>query len=250
MKITKKIFGVVSLVALGAISLVSCTGNGEDLSVTRRATPSDETKKLYNLDFTSENSTEIYTSDTYSIYAAKDIKASLFYNEIDVVSLKDKNDNNLFDTDGEKLRNINSQSLVFSDGTSALYSTEISQYVNLLYGSDGISEKLKRTDLDFTPDYSASWTKTSDLKTPYEYYVNNGLTELRCDIVYLPTYFVRKNNGNVVLEQYIITPIYTAYTYSNGEMEIVNGEGKKSSIKNLKKVSLKFKEGSNTILAV
>lgn len=249
MKITKKIFGVVSLVALGALTLVSCGGSSEDLSVTRRATPSDETKELYNLNFTTENSTEIYASDTYSIYAAKDMKASLFVNEIDVVSLKDKNDNNLFDTDGEKLRSINTQSLVFSDGTSALYTTEVTQYVNLLYGSEALPKKLD-SELAFVPDYSASWTKTSNLKTPYEFYIDNNLTELKCDVVYLPTYFIRKNNGNVVLEQYVITPIYTTYTYSNGEMEIVNGEAKASTIKDIKKVSLKFREGSSTILAV
>lgn len=250
MKITKKIFGVVSLVAVTALSLVSCSTSSEDLSVTRKATPSDEIKELYNLNFTTDGQV-LYESDTYSIYVAKDIKASLFTNQIDVLAIKDINDKNLVENDGDKLRNITSQSLVFSDGTSALYTTEITQYLNLFYNTtDGIAKLANSEYLGFTPDYSVSWTKTSDLKTPYEYYKNNNLTELKCNVVYIPTYFVRKNNGNIVLEQYIITPIYTAYTYSNGETEIINGEAKSSTIKDIKKVSLKFREGSSTILAV
>lgn len=246
----KKILGVLSIISLGLVALSSCGGASEDLSYNRKATPSASSIEKYNLDFNSETGSLLFEKDNYSLYLATDAKASLVTHTIDVLELKDLDGNNLVETEGTKLRNINSNTLVFSDGTSSLYTSEVSQFVNMLYdGTDGAGKVLTTDTLGFTPDLKASWMKTSDLKSAYEYYNNNNLSELKLEIVYLPTYFVRKNEDNVVMEQYILAPIYMTYTTENSSKEIVNGELVDSKISSIKKSVFTFKEGSNTVLA-
>lgn len=246
---TKKILGVLSIIALSLVSLSSCGGESEDLSRNRQAIISSSTAEKYNLNFNNENGSLLVEKDNYSLYLATDVKASLVTYTVDVLQLKDLDGNNLVETEGEKLRNINSKTLVFSEGLSALYTSEVTQYINMLYdGTDGVGKVLTRDSLGFNPDLKPSWTKTSDLKTAYEYYKNNDLSELKLEIVYLPTYFVRKNEGIVVMEQHILAPIYMTYTTENSSKEIVNGELVDSNISSIKKSEFKFVENSNAVL--
>lgn len=247
---TKKILGVLSIISLGLVALTSCGGASEDLSFNRKATPGAEAVARYNLDFNNETGKLAYEKDDYSLYFANDIKSSLVTYEVDVLKLNNVEGNNLIESEDEKVRYIHSITYVFSDGTSALYSSETSQFVAMLYDTtEGAGKELTVDTLGFTPDLSASWTKTSDLKTPYVFYKNNNLSELKLEIVYLPTYFVRKSEGNVVMEQYILAPIYMAYTTNNGSKEIVNNELVDSKISSIKKSEFIFKEDSNVVLA-
>lgn len=243
------------IAAIGTLSifatLVSCGGSSEDLTTLRVATVSDSKKEMYNLNFDDATGSKVVESDTYSIYVSSDIKSSLFIYEVDIMSLKDSQGDVIIDDDSDKLRTVISNTLYFSTGDSAIYSTEKAQYISYLYNTtDGIIKLANNDTLGFTPDYSQSLTKTVDLKSAYQFSKDNNLNDVKLNIVYLPTYFVRKNDGNVILSQYVLAPIYMTFVYSNGEKEIIDGKSQTSTIKGIKVATLTFKEGYNDVLEV
>ena len=212
---------IASLATFSLFALASCGGKGDDYSSLREVVLSDidaSVKTDLNLFYDSEAedhnavclTTDVKT-DLIKVYVAKDAKASLFVYNVDI--------KNIFEEHKEKSKTLNISAV---SSTGAIYESEQTTILTTLFASEnGIKSHLEGFDLKDSIYDSSTYTKSVDITEEYKKYVENNDSVAYLSIVYIPTFVVHTIDGQDKLRDYVLVPVYHAFT-TDGKISDIN----------------------------
>lgn len=234
----KKLFISASILAFGALALTSCSSSNDgDLTVIRVDNPTDEVKNKYNITFMDDvNNTSLATrlntadldqnSSYYAVYVAKDYASTAF------VYTKDIDDD--LEEKGSRIVQFNVGSVAFKN---LIYSSEQNDIASAVFNQEtGLAQFNGNGEFDFDIDSSANLIKSISATNAIKAY-ENGVRNIKLQMVYMPTYIVRHYQGKTgamdILKTILFVPVY--YCYMSGDKEITaNGELIDSKITNIR----------------
>jgi len=161
----------------------------------------------------------------YKIYLNADYKSSLIRRKLSTINYKDEEVAiaSFFEEYDDHIKTFTVSNLTF---TNLIYSSEYSSIIAKLYDKE---EGLGNLTLgDFETNTTAAWNKTISFDYARQYHNANENEEISLEIVYLPTFVVRKYNNIIVLKTYVYVPVYTAFTVDGDE--IIQDENGKISV--------------------
>ena len=176
----------------------------------------------------------------YKIYLNTEYKSSLIRRKLSTINYKDEEIAiaSFFEEYDDHIKTFTVSNLTFTD---LIYSSEYSSIIAKLYDKE---EGLGNLTLgNFETNTTEAWNKNISFEYARQYHNANENKEMSLEIVYLPTFVVRKYNNIIVLKTYIYVPVYTAFTVDGNEIiqdENGNISAVSSSIADINTVDFHF----------
>ncbi|MBQ9519977.1 MAG: hypothetical protein IJR67_00685 [Acholeplasmatales bacterium] len=253
----KKKLGLFFSLLFSGIFLASCSGSSiEDYSIQRIDNPAASVKEAYSLDLltTDTTRTPIYkevsteSTDYYTIYRATNDKLfnvsastdeaktySLFKYTVSLTAnpAKAKDDNanneevsyNFFKEHGNKVKSVTSNALFFNkpSTTNGIYSQEQTALLKYLFADANTTlANLPLPTSKTITLQSTSLLNTLDITCGNFYYNANQNEEILFETIYLPIYFTRFKDTQIVLQAYAFIPVYSQLINSAGKVIVMN----------------------------